>query len=287
MPPITGNPLIDRPTQKLIQNVQGRFQDTQRQLQQQRQNIQTQAGTQRGLLESQFGEVEKGARSRELQQRAQEQRNIQDQIRSQRIRARAIGGAPSSGFLELTGRAEREGAQRLAGITGGTEQTIGQARGTFQKGLADLDRGLNEAIFNIENNLAASRREKDQQAAGAGRGGGGGGGGLADLLGQLGVDPGQVTPEQAAQLEVLFTDPLEQQAGRVAGARGQQAQIQQALSRLSPTSPFRKQLTGRLGGSQVNEAFRSLGLLGSFGGRNLAGNVQNDVVQNINQLLRR
>jgi hypothetical protein len=253
MPPFTtGNPLIDRPTQRLIANARGRFEDTQRQLQQQQQNLQTQAEAQRELLGSQFTETERGARSRELQQRGQEQQNIQDQIRTNRIRARAIGGAPSSGFLELTGRAEREGARRLAGITGATEQTIGRARGEQQRGLAALEQGLSDAIFQIENNRAASRREKDQaiaqleqaaaqqalalQEAARNRATAGGGGGfnIADLFGG---GPGGGQGQEDISIDVIQNDPNVVQLRQLAQQQ-QQAQAEIARLQQGGVTPF-------------------------------------------------
>lgn len=80
--------------------------------------------------------------------------NVQDVTRSNRIRARAVGGASSSGYLELQNRAEREASQQA----GGVDLQYGNQ-------IASIQNSLNEKISAIQADVRKSQREKDLEIA--------------------------------------------------------------------------------------------------------------------------
>lgn len=88
--------------------------------------------------------------------------NYMDSVLMTRRRTRAVGGAGSSGFLELTNMLDRELSNNITGINVSGQNAISQANTVAQRALGDLDASLNKAIAAIESDRRTSAREKNQ-----------------------------------------------------------------------------------------------------------------------------
>lgn len=84
-----------------------------------------------------------------------------------RERTRAIGGAPSSGFLELANKIDRNTQQGANSINSGAFNQSANARNTTLKAIADIQSGLNDALFKIQNDASLSLRERDSAVSAA------------------------------------------------------------------------------------------------------------------------
>src|SRR5690606_20187577 len=85
----------------------------------------------------------------------------QDAQTQNRIRARAIGGAPSSGFLELANRIDRDTNRGILGFNQQASIGATNARTAALRALADIENNLNNQIFQISQNRNLSLRERD------------------------------------------------------------------------------------------------------------------------------
>lgn len=93
----------------------------------------------------------------------QARRSNQDFQTQNRIRARAIGGAPSSAFLDLSNRIDQQTQRDFSGIN---TRAVDAARGYESQtieALNKLEADLNQTILQIESNRRLSLRERDQQ----------------------------------------------------------------------------------------------------------------------------
>lgn len=85
----------------------------------------------------------------------------QDSLVQTRRRARAVGGAGTSGFLELNNMLDRELQGNLTGININVQNVVGEASNIAQDALNNLELALQKAIAGIEQDRRTSRREKD------------------------------------------------------------------------------------------------------------------------------
>lgn len=85
----------------------------------------------------------------------------QDAQLANRLRARAIGGAPSSGFLDLANRTDIQ-TQRDVGQAGRELQTAYQkAQQLASQALTNINTALNDAIAQIQGDASLSLRQKN------------------------------------------------------------------------------------------------------------------------------
>lgn len=78
-----------------------------------------------------------------------------------RAQARAIGGAPSSGFLELSNQLQKGLGQQVANIGQSASTNASSARTQALKSLASIEQDLNSQIAGINANRTLSLRQKD------------------------------------------------------------------------------------------------------------------------------
>lgn len=171
--------LEDRATQE--------YNDSLAQLAQQESNIRASNEAQQGLISKGLENTMKQSLSQRLLDRQRTQQNRLDAQKSNRMRARAIGGGTSSGFLDLTGRTDQQATQNMFDIDSRAAGFEGNAQLEAQKGLQSLQSGLQDALMKIEADRSLSRRNRDDmmnkaleayQAQLARSGGAGGGGGM-------------------------------------------------------------------------------------------------------------
>lgn len=86
----------------------------------------------------------------------------QDAQLSNRVRARAVGGAPSSGFLDLANRTDIQTQKGLASAGSDLSRSYSVADQSASKALTDIMTALQGAIMQIQSNASASLLEKDQ-----------------------------------------------------------------------------------------------------------------------------
>jgi hypothetical protein len=95
----------------------------------------------------------------------QARQSYQDQILQTRIRARALGGAASSGFMDLTGRLDQALASNLTGIDTTNMSAMSKVKITADKALTDLQAEMDKNINEIANQKNLSLRERDKAKA--------------------------------------------------------------------------------------------------------------------------
>lgn len=91
----------------------------------------------------------------------------QDAQLSNRMRARAVGGAPSSGFLDLANRTDIQSQRDIGKAGQDLGQNYAQADLVANQALTRIIGDLNSAILGIQNNANLSLRERDNAIADA------------------------------------------------------------------------------------------------------------------------
>lgn len=228
---------INQRKDQLIQGVNQRYSDQISDLDRSQKLLETETGQNKDFVARNRDFTIENAQENAANAARSARQNYQDAILSTRRRARATGGAGSSGFMELTTLLDKELQSGLTGINNSAHNMESQARITADKALGDLELSLQKAVAQIESDRATSRREKDDAireaefaaadqaievqkwASTRARGGGGGGGSSKDAAvayqrqltaayvndlsraqsGQLGMTPQQVQQQYAAK----------------------------------------------------------------------------------------
>lgn len=85
----------------------------------------------------------------------------QDSQLANRLRARAMGGAPSSGFLDLANRTDLETQRGVSRLGSELSQGYRSADQAANEGLSRIIAALNSEILQIQNDATLSMRERD------------------------------------------------------------------------------------------------------------------------------
>ena len=97
----------------------------------------------------------------------QARRNNQDFQTQNRVRARAIGGAPSSAFLDLSNKIDQQTQRDFSGINTQAADSIRGFEMGAMEALNKIEMDLNKTIMEIESNRRLSLRERDAQVRSA------------------------------------------------------------------------------------------------------------------------
>lgn len=128
-------------------------------------NVKTQASLAQQDVQNAYGAATTGAENAYKSSITGIQSANQDAQLANRLRTRAMGGAPSSGFYDLANRTDIQ-SQRDVGAAG---QQLGQAyQGadlSASQALTKIVSDLNNAILGIQSNGQLSLRQRDQQIA--------------------------------------------------------------------------------------------------------------------------
>lgn len=95
----------------------------------------------------------------------QARQSYQDSILQTRLRARAMGGAASSGFMDLTSRLDQALAGNLTNIDMTSMTALNKVKLTADKALTDLQDEMNKSINEIAKQKNTSIRERDKAKA--------------------------------------------------------------------------------------------------------------------------
>lgn len=87
----------------------------------------------------------------------------QDAQLKNRLAARAKGGAPSSGFLDLSNRTDLQSQKDIAQAGRGLQQGYQEADLTAQKALAAIQASLGDIVAQIQGDATLSLRQKNDQ----------------------------------------------------------------------------------------------------------------------------
>lgn len=104
---------------------------------------------------------------RQLVNQRQLRRDYQDSILEARRRARAIGGASSSGYLDITSRLDQNLSQNMQTLGSQVTDLKSQVLLTKDQAMFELENKLQSTIAQIESEKRSSRRKKDQMIADA------------------------------------------------------------------------------------------------------------------------
>lgn len=149
----------------MFRSIYQRFNDSVADLQRGEEAARGQAGQSRDIL---VGDYNRGVQQAEQQRVSnidQARRANQDAQTSNRIRARAIGGAPSSGFLELATRLDESAGRNINEANTQATNRIGQVESDINKSLFDIESRLNQTLAQIESDRRLSLRERDAAVA--------------------------------------------------------------------------------------------------------------------------
>lgn len=149
----------------MFRSIYQRFNDSLADLQRSEELSRQQADTSRQQLIGDYNRGVSQAEQQRLSNIDQARRSNQDAQTSNRIRARAIGGAPSSGFLELATRLDEQAGKNINEANLQATNRIQQVESDVMKSLSGIEDTLNKTIAQIESDRRLSLRERDAAVA--------------------------------------------------------------------------------------------------------------------------
>lgn len=89
------------------------------------------------------------------------QQSNQDAQLANRLRARASGGAPSSGFYDLANRTDNQTQRDVAGAGNTLQSAYSEANNLASQAYTQIQASLNDVLAGIQNDATLSMRQKD------------------------------------------------------------------------------------------------------------------------------
>lgn len=145
----------------MFREVYQRFNDSLSDLQRSEDLSRNQANQSRDMLANNYNRSVQQAEQQRIADLDQVRRANKDAQTANRVRARAIGGDSSSGFLDLANRIDQDAQQNVFKTNTGASNRISEAEQNAFKAFADIENRLNDAIAKIESDRRLSLRERD------------------------------------------------------------------------------------------------------------------------------
>lgn len=155
--------LFDQEKAAALQQVAQQYEDLLNDLTGSQQRVEGQAQKTKDLLAQQLSTVKTEAEGNRLANQDKARQNYQDLQTQSRRQARAVGGASSSGFMELSNKLDQTLQRNLTSADTDADSVLNKAQLSAQSAINDLENNLNENIAKIEGDKRTAARERDRQ----------------------------------------------------------------------------------------------------------------------------